>query len=307
MTFFLIAILFLFTLGYLAQTTGLCLVKGVNQALDKRPQFLIAILLSGVLGWVSLLVAEMMVIDVPFRVYAIQWTALLGGVLFGFGAAINLGCGVSTISKLSRGDTLMIATVSGWLIGWILLASVAEDLPPRLSSALPQWHLHALIVASIIIGAGILLIKKWDTRLWISMLTIGLMASLTFLYEPKWTPSGYLSDLSLSVWEETHERWPSMERTLLLLALVGGMASAALITRSFKLSIQHFYQYWRHLFAGILMGIGASLAGGGNDSQLLLSLPAFSPSGFTAVLSMLFGIFIGLRLPPLLSRPTIVS
>ncbi|NGN99802.1 YeeE/YedE family protein [Grimontia sp. S25] len=307
MTFFLIAIFFLFVLGYLAQTTGLCLVKGVNQALDKRPQFLIAILTSGVLAWVSLLVADMMTIEVPFRVYAIQWTALIGGVLFGFGAAMNQGCGVSTISKLSRGDTLMIATVSGWLIGWILLASVDDSLPPRLSSALPQWHFTALLVSSLLIGAGILLIKRWDTRLWLSMLAIGLMGSLTFLYEPKWTPSGYLSDLSLSVWEETDERMPSFERSLLLFALVAGMASAALITRSFKLNLQPFYMYWRHLFAGVLMGIGASLAGGGNDSQLLLSLPAFSLSGFAAVMSMLFGIFIGLRAPRLLRRTTIVS
>ena len=42
------------------------------------------------------------------------------------------------------------------------------------------------------------------------------------------------------------------------------------------------------------MGMGASLAVGGNDSQLLLALPAFSPAGFVAVFSMLVGIWAGL-------------
>lgn len=307
MAFFLIALLFLFILGYLAQTTGLCLVKGVNQALDKRPQFLMAILLSGVLGWVSLLLADKMDIDVPFKMYTIHWTALLGGTLFGFGAAINNGCGVSTISKLSRGDTLMIATVSGWLIGWILLASISHHLPQRLGTSLPPWHFQALIVASVVIGLGIVLVRKWDARLWICMLVIGLMANIAFLYEPKWTPSSYLSDVSLSLWEETNERLPTVERSLLLLSLIMGMVGAALKTRSFRLSIQPVSRYWFHLFAGVLMGIGASLAGGGNDSQLLLSLPSFSPSGFMAILSMLFGIFLGLRIPQHLRKAPIVD
>lgn len=48
MTFFFVVFLFLFILGYLAQTTGLCLVRGVSDALDKRAQFLFSILLSDV-------------------------------------------------------------------------------------------------------------------------------------------------------------------------------------------------------------------------------------------------------------------
>lgn len=42
------------------------------------------------------------------------------------------------------------------------------------------------------------------------------------------------------------------------------------------------------------MGIGASLALGGNDTQLLLALPTFSPGGVVSVLGMLAGIWIGL-------------
>ena len=42
------------------------------------------------------------------------------------------------------------------------------------------------------------------------------------------------------------------------------------------------------------MGVGGALALGGNDSQLLLSLPTFSPAGGLAVAGMLLGIWIGL-------------
>ena len=47
-----------------------------------------------------------------------------------------------------------------------------------------------------------------------------------------------------------------------------------------------------HLFAGTLMGIGASLAVGENSIQVLLAVPIFSRAGF----GVIGGIILGLRL-----------
>ena len=41
------------------------------------------------------------------------------------------------------------------------------------------------------------------------------------------------------------------------------------------------------------MGVGASIAMGGNSVQLLLALPTLSPSGFGAIAGMLLGIWGG--------------
>ena len=50
----LIAVLLLiFALGYLAQTTGLCMIRGVNEWKNGDPAFLLAVLMSGVLAWVA--------------------------------------------------------------------------------------------------------------------------------------------------------------------------------------------------------------------------------------------------------------
>lgn len=289
-TFFFITGLLLFAIGYLAQTTGLCLVRGVNQALDRHPQFLLSILLSGAFGWVSLLLAEVMQVKAPFHSYSLAWTALLGGVLFGVGAAINVGCGVSTLSKLSRGDTRMMATVTGWVIGWIGLASIADIVPTREMLPLPAWHFPALAGLSALLLITVLVLRRSHKTLWFSMFAIGLMAGLAFLFEPRWTPSRYLSDASLAFWDEDMSRWPSVDRSLPMLLLLTGMAVAAAKNRSFFLILTSVKTYGRYLFAGTLMGIGASLAGGGNDSQLLLALPSFSVTGFIIVLCMLFGI-----------------
>jgi hypothetical protein len=54
-------------------------------------------------------------------------------------------------------------------------------------------------------------------------------------------------------------------------------------------------KYWiEHLFAGTLMGIGASLAVGDNSIQVLLAVPIFSRAGFGVIGGMILGIRLGL-------------
>lgn len=292
MVFLMIVLLLIAALGYLAQTTGLCLVRGVNEAASGKPLFLLAIMCSGAFAWVSLWVADFMGLSLPFISYESTLFSMLGGFLFGLGAAFNQGCGVSTISKLARGQLFMLATISGWLLGWVAFANAI----PELNSAQIQMSFEAY---SIVLGGfsfvTLLFVSHLDAtgkKLWMSMLAIGLMASLVFLYEPKWTPSGLLKDISLSAWESPGAHWPSLERFLLMVALIFGMVLAAVKTRSFKLTLSCWRTYVRHLLAGVLMGVGAVTAGGGNDTQLLLALPALSVAGLTAVVSMLAGIYL---------------
>jgi len=72
------------------------------------------------------------------------------------------------------------------------------------------------------------------------------------------------------------------------------MFIAAWRTNKFLFVPSNFKHWLEHLFAGTLMGIGASIAIGGNDSQLLLALPTFFPAGFGAVAGILLGIWLGL-------------
>jgi len=293
----LIAIVFIATLGYLAQTTGLCLVRGVNEALGGKPNFLLAIVFSGSLSWIALLAAEAAQIPSPFSSTPVSFQSLIGGFLFGLGAAFNNGCGVSTISKLARGQLVMSATVIGWVISWIALTNTMTA-TPTVTTQLPVFtHLSVLLVITFGVLLWIVRRQRSQQKLWLSMLAIGLMGSIVFLFEPRWTPSGLLHGMSLAIWQGNHNHWPSPQRFLLIAALVGGMLLAACITKSFRVNVGHGPEYRKHLLAGILMGIGAVVAGGGNDTQLLLALPALSPAGVMAVTSMLLGIYIGKRLP----------
>ncbi len=270
-------------------------MRRLNELRQGNPAFLLAILLSGTLSWVAVLYAFYFDIAIHFKIYSANIWVALGGILFGLGSAFNQGCGVSTLSKLSRGDLKMIATIIGWLVGWSLLANSSINFTPKQLSLPAEIEYSILLGISIILSIWVLLGDSLRKKLWFGMMGIGLLAGFLFLLEPSWPPSGLLNDLSGSLLGVEGKFMPSITRFTIFLALITGMAIAAWRTRRFKLELPNTKQNTLHLVAGVFMGLGASLAMGGNDSQLLLALPAFSPAGFVAVSSMLVGIAVGLK------------
>jgi hypothetical protein len=220
---------------------------------------------------------------------------MIGGFLFGLGAAFNNGCGVSTISKLSRGHLTMLITVLGWFIGWLLLTKFIADHPLIGFTIKPIYHLTGLFILSVIVLVFAFKVSSENKKILFTMLGIGLLGSLVFLIEPNWTPSALLKDMSYSYWLNQSALWPPNSRFILISFLILGMLLAALRAKTFKLIIDKWQVCFKHLLAGICMGVGAALANGGNDSQLLLALPGLSLAGFVSVFFMLIGIFVGVK------------
>ena len=79
--------------------------------------------------WFGFLLLFAYLTDIPFhfRIYEINTWFLLGGFLFGLGTAFNKGCGISTLTKLTKGDIKMLATITGWLAGWTIFAYWAPE------------------------------------------------------------------------------------------------------------------------------------------------------------------------------------
>lgn len=295
LTFFILSLILIFSLGYKAQRIGLCMVRGVEQATRGNFSFILAILFSGAFAWIAMLILQFNQTSVHFGTYQASIYSILGGFLFGLGAAFNQGCGVSTISRLVKGHSSMIATVLGWFIGWILLSDYAQSIPHQKLSFDLTHQTFLLMGFSIILLGLILKFDKSNRQLWFDLFIIGFMASLIFLYEPKWTPSGLLKDVSLSIWKMDDTTWPQITRFILILFLMLGMFIAAVRQGDLKPRRYSLFRYLGHLAAGTLMGIGAVLAGGGNDAQLLIALPSLSPAGFASIFFMISGIFIGLK------------
>ena len=292
MSLFLTALVLVAAIGYLAQTTGLCLVRGVGEAASGKPLFLMAVLLSGTFAWVSMYASQFYGLKTPFISHELGAASVLGGLLFGAGAALNNGCGVSTISKLTKGQLAMVATICGWLLGWLLEVAFFPSTQVPVFEIIPNLHFGVLIALSLSVMVFVTRLDSENRKIWVSMMGIGLMAGVVFLFEPKWTPSGFLKDISFAIANNSPDNWPAIERSALIGALLGGMITAAIFGSAFRLELVNLKVILRHLFAGTLMGTGAAIAGGGNDSQLLLGLPSLSPAGIATVASMVLGIYL---------------
>lgn len=90
---------------------------------------------------------------------------------------------------------------------------------------------------------------------------------------------------------------PSAVHTLLVLALLLGMGASAWQRKSASLRPPRGPGQWlRHTAGGVLMGAGAAMVPGGNDTLLLNALPTLATQAVAAYLALLVGIATALSL-----------
>ncbi|MGR5148514.1 YeeE/YedE thiosulfate transporter family protein [Photobacterium alginatilyticum] len=291
---YLLPIILACLVGILAQKTGLCMVRGVQELLAKRPGFLATILCCGFWFWLVTPYSIDDSVSLAMNRHSVSTPFILGGLLFGLGAAINKGCSISTITKLSKGHYHMFATVGGWLIGWCLLASIPTDLNYTPLAPITSPSVTVIVVLFVLVAIIMFRIPPQRRPILLGIILFGVIASILTYQVPEWSPSQLFKDISAASIHGETEKWPPLQRYLILVGLVFGMS----ISAKKRLSVQEFElrpsQVIVHLIAGIIMGIGASLALGGNDSQLLIALPSFSPAGAITIFCMIAGITCGI-------------
>lgn len=281
-------------IGYTAQVTGLCMVRGVSDWLKGRRLRLTAIIMAGF--WIYLFTPLIDYHNQSFlAVYPFHWSIPLGGIVFGLGAAINGACSISTATRLSSGDLRMVLTMLGWLAGWVLL--IIADVEPDLRSTpyqlgfLPWFAVATLVLASILVYWKF----RYRWRMWSGIMLVGISAGCLFLYEPAWSPSDFVRNAGLNLMGGDSPA-PSILRAMLLFAMLVGMGVGAWRFDRFHWRLPEVGDVSKYLGSGVLMGVGSALALGGNDYQLLLALPALSMAGVSALSGMLLGIWLGAKL-----------
>lgn len=282
-------------LGGLAQRTGLCMVRAVEGLRGRRPGLLLTIIGCGVWFWlVSPFFAYFPLGDVMTR-YAVSWPFVLGGLLFGLAAAANHGCSISTLAALARGEWHMLGTVFGWVLGWWSLVWLAPGIVyTRLGAPLsPSWWVILVLVLLSLVA--IWRLSPAHRRIYSGIVVFGAVGGLLGAMEPHWSPSQLIRDLIERPFGMDMP-WPTLVRVLISAMILAGMAVAA-VERLPWSRYEHSAGRWvKHILAGVVMGIGAALALGGNDFQLLIGLPAGSPAAVVAVASIVAGIWLGLSI-----------
>jgi uncharacterized membrane protein YedE/YeeE len=310
-----VSILLAALLGFTVHRAGLCTVRTIAEIFSTRKAYMMLMLLKAVL-WVMAVSAPILLFlpetAALNRGYTITVAALAGGFLFGVGAAVNGGCAFSTLGHLANGNIWMLTTLFGFCMGVAGLSIMAPMIEP--SQTLTPMLLKAPKPLIYTVLALLWLFLCWEIfRLWRSRakgsswiqlffsrhyrlataaLLLGFSGGVLYALHDAWTYTNGLKRQVQSLWQPIEQ--PLTINLLLFLALFCGMLLSAWQRGSIKLRWKHTKTWPRHIIGGTLMGAGAVLIPGGNDTLMLKSLPGLSPHAIPAMVALFFGIGVTL-------------
>jgi uncharacterized membrane protein YedE/YeeE len=315
--------------GVVVQRTQFCMVTAVSNVVLMRDfrhaHAYFAALLVAILGTLLLETGGWVAIsETGYRVPRYDWLVIIvGGLLFGFGSMLAGGCAGRTTVRAAEGNlgaliVLLVfaltaaATYFGalepyrvWLMQNTAIQLAAGDSALSIVLGLPLW-VGPAVIAVVCIGVIIFLGKVRQSS--------GLIASgivVGGLIVAGWYMTGYLSqdDFSADRASSLTIAGPLARAAVLLttgsvsgdefgisvlLGIVVGALSSALLTGSFHLIIPE-PQHLKHLLAGgALMGIGAICAGGCNIGVGLSGMSTGSIRALTAVVAIVAGMLLGI-------------
>ncbi len=282
--------------GYAAQRGSICVISGIESLLSGRsPRVFLSFVRCSI--WViaiSLPLAWLMPGEQLDMVTWPNWQILLGGALFGAGAAINGGCSFGTMIRLGSGDASFMATLVGIGLGvvaygWLFIAVIPERNPSPLE--VPSAFALTVLGLSLLFclrEIALLFRRKSKTDVWPperAAMLMGISAGILYAIHGSWA---YTVAIERGLATMMRGGIANVDLALIFLACLVGAAFAAEHANRFHLRL-NIRDLPKHLLGGTIMGIGAAAIPGGNDALILHGVPAFSPHAALAYLALIAG------------------
>lgn len=308
-----LSILFVFLIGFAAHRASLCTVRAVMQWLDDRKaSVIISFIKAG--AWSCLLAGVFVLFGLPIKgvpvTHGVWWLGMVGGFLFGMGAAINGGCSLSTVQQLANGDSSLLLTLLAFVLGAAGVVTLENLWRAQVVQPQPLWWeqltltQHILLVAVLLLWAIRELAMQWQRRdqglsVWqrlaapryrlsFGALLLGVCSGLLFLLEGTWTYTNYLREQTNTLF--FHGISPGWLRSVLVMALFVGMLVSSFHRGSFRWRWPDTNNWFRRSLGGTLMGAGGALVPGGNDTLILVLIPTLSIQAVASYVALLAGI-----------------
>jgi hypothetical protein len=238
---------------------------------------------------------------------AFSASVVIGGLLFGIGAAVNGGCSFATLSKIAQGELHVALTLPAFVLGAVSARAAVLKMPAAetglyavefsnlsviLVVGLAIWGaLELLRMGRAILGKGIVSsIRRERYTLSGAAALIGLSSGFLYVFYGRWGYSSKVLDYFASDTATTFVGTPAF---YLLMALLAGAMTSAVSNRQWKISFAGD-RWHKNLAGGFLMGFGAMLVPGGNAKLILHDLPHLSVHALIAFLAMVGGILLTL-------------
>jgi hypothetical protein len=269
-----------FVLGFAMNYGSICTFIATTELVsERRPARFLALAECAVWAAVGYIVLD----TLP----AMQsgWSPLLhmvgAAILFGVGVYVNGACIFGSVGRFGNGELEFGFTFLGILV-ILSLDAVLELRPdPMPISAAPPLALEALLVVlPAFLFLRLAVSFKSETnfrRLTLAMGTIGMTSATLSAFAPRFSITTSIGSM-LSI--------PVTSSLIFVCMFAGSLVSARIRRHRFSLTWPTWRSVSRRIMGGILMGFGALLIPGGNDTLLLVGLPMGAWQAFLAYLLM---------------------
>ena len=312
----ILACLFAALLGFAAHRASICTVRAVAEVIGARTGYILASIGKSALWVIALTLPFFWLMPQAasgLGGWALTLTALFGGFLFGFGAALNGACTYSTMARLADGELRMAASIGGFAVGvfvFLLLLDGQWLARPAKAPVLIGSVLGFAMLISLLLLAWALyevpriwrarekhfkwheLILAPQYRLSSAALLIGVASSAVFLLIG--SPGYTITLQNLVQGAIGMGTLPPASRGIVLLAALAGMLVSTVQRGSFRLDWRPQWAWGRNILGGMLMGLGTAMVPGGNAVLVLYGIPSFSPHALPAYAALLAGAAAGL-------------
>lgn len=281
--------------GFAAQRGSICAVAAVKDLVLKRDARRYAAFLECAL-WSLAAFGFLGTFGVragPAQDFPVTALAAAGGALFGVGAVINGACAFGSAARLARGDLSFLFMPLGFLAGAFALS---HGLAAPAASAAPAFQ-SPIVATLLVFFVGVRIFGAADrvrslraarehlaADSWapaFAMAVIGVSSgALMALYAP-WPYSSLLVEIAAG-----SETMDQAKKITLALMFVAGAGLAARTAGAFRVKAPGLRVSAEKFAGGAMMGAGAYLIPGGNDSLVLGALPNLFAYGLIAYAAM---------------------
>ena len=310
--------------GILAESSQLCLLGGMREARDGKSQRRLAsygIAVLAALAATQALVAAGL-LDLSASVYLATVTALpavvIGGLLFGFGAALTRGCAGRLTILAATGNlrALLVVVVLG-LVAYATMRGILAPVRLPIEDIAKPAKAYAdlgsslgangrFIIAALASLASLALLRRAGWKLGLAAIAIGLTIAAGWFASARLGDDGFDK---LQPWSAAFVAPIGNGLQYLLtftgskinfgIAFAGGVLGGAFVSALIggRLKLQSFEtprQTLRYLAGASLMGFGGILALGCTTGQGMSGIATLAPASFVALAAIATGMWAGL-------------
>ena len=256
-----------FILGFALNHGSICTVIATRELVsEKRPARFIALVECAV--WAAILYAILGISPTMPHGWSPLGYLVPAAMLFGIGTYVNGACVFGSVGHFGNGNIDFGFAFLGIFAMFYIdsLFGLLPDQPP-ISASLPRGPVLLGIALLAILALRLGLSLRSESNFWqltLAMAAIGITFTILAIFAPGFSITASVGSI-ISL--------PVAGVAIAVCMFGGSLVSARLMKRQFILKWPTITTIVRRTLGGILMGVGALLIPGGNDTLLMIGFP----------------------------------